>query len=77
MTKNHLKRLGKDLSGVAGEPCEVEDIRGHIYVFTSELGSLRLFRHYVHMKSKQDFNQGYSQNLKTHYFSVDFSHLKG
>lgn len=73
MTENQLKRLGKDLSGVAGEPTEVKEIKGMVYVFTSELGSLRLFRHYVHMKSPKVFNQAYSQNMKSWYFSVDFS----
>ena len=70
MTDNQLARIGKDLAGVAGEPCDVQDISGCVYVFTSELGSLRLLQHYRRCDSAR---AGYSVNRKTFYFSLELN----
>ena len=68
MTDNQLARIRKDLAGIAGEPCDVQDISGCIYVFTSELGSLRLLQKYRDCKNAR---AGYSENRQTFYFSLE------
>lgn len=68
MTENQLARIGKDLAGIAGEPCDVQDISGCIYVFTSELGSLRLLQKYRECKNAR---AGFSKNRNTYYFSLE------
>ena len=70
MTKNQLARIGKDLAGIAGEPVEVEDIKGVVYVFGSELATLRLLLQY---RNNNQARVGYSQNFHSHYFSLELN----
>ena len=65
MTPQQLSRVKTSYSKIAGEDITVELIGGAIYVFCSELGTLRLFR------TMPSSRQGYSQNRKTFYFSVE------
>ena len=64
-TPNQIARTQIDYSAIAGEPVKVEQIGGAIYAFGSEVATLRLFRKMPNMR------QGYSDNLKTFYFSVE------
>lgn len=65
LTKAQLDRLQRDYHKIAGESIQIEQIRDTIYCYGSELATLRLFRK---MPNKR---QGYSENLKTFYFSLD------
>ena len=65
LTANQIARTARDYSEIAGEIVTVEQISGAIYVFGSELATLRLFRT---MPTKR---QGYSVNLKKFYFSIE------
>lgn len=60
-----VKRTQVEYSRIAGEPVEVQQIGSAIYVFGSELATLRLFRK---MPNKR---QGYSENLERFYFTFD------
>lgn len=68
MTKNQLARIGKDLAGIAGEPCDVIEIKGTIYLFGSELATLRLLQKY---RECSNARAGYSTNRETYYFSLE------
>ena len=68
MTEAQLKRLSKDLNEYAGEAVTVKQISGAIYAFGSELATLRILMKY---RTVEKARQGYSENLKTHYFSLD------
>ena len=50
---------------MVGEQVIVEEIGGAMYVFGSELATLRLFRKMPHIL------QGYSENRKTFYVRID------
>lgn len=68
MTPAQLQRVEQDYSKIAGEPVTVDRICDTLYVYGSELATLRLFRK---MPNKR---QGYSENLQTFYFSLDLLH---
>lgn len=65
ITKNQLKRTQQDYSRMVGEQVIVEEIGGAMYVFGSELATLRLFRKMPHIM------QGYSENRQTFYVRID------
>jgi hypothetical protein len=64
-TNFNKTRLANDYSKITGEPVTVEFIAGAIYVFGSELATLRLFRA---MPNKR---QGYSAARESFYFSIE------
>lgn len=64
-TESQLERVQRTYSKIAGENVTVEQISGAIYVYGSELATLRLFRKMPNMR------QGYSTNLQKFYFSVE------
>lgn len=66
MTNEQMNRIVADYSRHAGETVTAELINSTLYIYCSELGSLRLYRIGHAMV---DANQGYSTNLGTHYFS--------
>lgn len=59
-------RAAKQWSTIAKEPVKVEVIGGTIYAFGSELACLRI--HYE-FRYCDGVHFGYSENLKSHYFS--------
>lgn len=61
----NLKRFESEYSKIAGEQVSLENIGDTIYVFCSELASLRLFRK---MPNKR---QGYSEPRKSFYFAIE------
>jgi hypothetical protein len=65
ITAEHIKRVQKEYSAIAGEPVEVQQISGAVYVFGSEIATLRLFRKMPHIR------QGYSENRATFYCSIE------
>lgn len=73
MTPDQHNRTVAMLSEFAGEPVEVEQIKGAIYGFASELGCLRMFAKYnsngsVHNKHVR---VGFSTNLNRWYLSLE------
>lgn len=64
-TADQIKRVTEDYSKIAGEPVEVEQVGDALYVFGSELATLRLFRK---MPAQR---QGYSGPLSKFYFCVE------
>jgi len=71
ITESMIKRAKNDFAYIAKEAVEVEHIKGTLYVFGSELATLRLFRKYNTAKRNEKTRQAYSPNLKTWYFSLD------
>ena len=68
ITNNQIKRLVDNYSNIAKEAVTVEIIVETIYVFGSELATLKLLKKFNKAKN---VNQGYSENLETFYFSID------
>jgi len=67
-TDAQLKRAEKDFQKYAGdEKITIEEINDTIYVYGSELATLRIFKKYHKGNSVV---QGYSKNLKTFYFAL-------
>ena len=69
---NKTKRVaGEKLNGIARELADnIKFGDGYITWLGSELGTLRLYREYG---SQQDrISQGYSENLKMFYFTLEF-----
>ena len=52
------------------EPYTFEVIRDTLYIFSSELATLRMFRKFNGFVRNKNTDQGYSENLKTFYFSI-------
>ena len=49
---------------------EIEIVNSTIYVFCSELDSLKIWKKYNFTKHNDNTYQGYSNNLKSFYFSL-------
>jgi hypothetical protein len=76
MTPAQHARTAQMLTEFAGEPVEVEQIKGTIYGFASELGCLRIFAKYnsngaVHNKK---IRVGFSSNLNRWFASLDLEY---
>ena len=65
MKESRVETLTKQFSGHAGEPVEVQEIGGSIYVFGTELATLRIFKRYAECNN---VSQGYSANRETFFF---------
>ena len=64
------EKTAQELGRIAGEPTQYSEIGGHLYIYGSELATLRLLKHYkLHKKTEQ----GYSKNLKTFFFAIDLN----
>ena len=74
LTENKLLEVTRQMSKYAGEAVTVEQITGAVYVFASELATLRIFKKYCDSKN---ISQGYSENLKTHYFRIELNFSGG
>ena len=68
ITEAQFERMVKDLNDYAGEAVVVETINDTVYAYGSELATLRILMKY---RTVEHARQGYSVNLKTHYFSLD------
>lgn len=64
LTDAQINRITSDYSAIAKEQVTIEQIGTSVYVFGSELATLRLFR------SMPTITQGYSENLKTFYTAM-------
>ena len=62
--QGYMQQIAKD------EPITVEDIKGCLYVFGSELACLRIFAHYQKTPNPRA-RVDYSVNLSTWFFSLD------
>ena len=68
ITESQLERISKDLNNYASEAVKIELINDTVYAYGSELATLRILMKY---RTVERARQGYSENLKTHYFSLD------
>ena len=66
-------RLHQDWTRMVGEPVMVEDVKGMIYAFGSELAVLRLFHRHMSINPSKKYRAGYSENKDSWYFSLDRS----
>jgi len=70
ITNNRIQRLTDNYSNIAKEAVSVEIINDVIYVFGSELATLKLLKKFRNSKNAR---QDYSVNLETFYFSLDLN----
>ena len=70
-TRSQRQRLIDDWQRIADEGGLFEFFDDGISFYGSELATLRLFRYYAHRNIIDRICQGYSENLGTHYFSLD------
>lgn len=68
MESTKIHRAAREWSEIAGEPVSVEEIKGTLYAYGSELACLRLYRKWTGAKN---VTSGYSTNMKTWYFRVE------
>lgn len=71
MTVEGLKRLTHDWNRVTLEPIKIEQIRGAVYAYGSELACLRLFYYYRYSPDKA--RASFSVSLNTWYFSLELN----
>lgn len=71
MTAQMIERSRMDMQGYAGDqPITVESAPGALYVFGSELATLRILKKYRESKSVR---HDWSENLQTWYISLEFT----
>ena len=63
-TPDQLKRVQQEYSHIAGEQIEIEEIKGVIYAFGSEIAVLRLYR-----KFRGHGRSEYSTNMRRWFFT--------
>ncbi len=69
-----IRKIDLDMfKQMAGEPVEAENVKGTIYVFGSELATLRIFAKYQANGSVHNpkARVGHSANLGKFYFALD------
>lgn len=73
MTTAQAQRTEKMMAEFAKEAVKIEKIKGNLYVYGSELACLRIFAKYNSNGSHpcKKVQVGYSENLKSFYFSLD------
>ncbi len=71
LMKGFVKRVAHDLGQVAKEDIEVEAIGDTVYVFGSELATLRMFMYYNRYHRNEKTRQDFSLPRNSHYFSLD------
>lgn len=76
LTPNQFERQKREWSLVAGEKIELEYINETLYAFGSELATLRLFKAYQFGIANGTIRQGFSANMNTYYFCLDFRAIK-
>lgn len=72
LSREQSKRLVSDFVRMAGgESVVVEQISGVIYVYTTELGAMRISLKYLPQMASGSARVGYSENLGTWYFRLE------
>jgi hypothetical protein len=67
--KNKADKVKKDWEKIAKEKLDVEEIKGTIYAYGSELATLRLLKKYI--KSGDKVKADFSTNLKKFFFRLE------
>jgi len=70
----YTDRMKSDWEKVTKEPIEVHYCKGNYDAYGSELAALRLFHHYNQYSDNSETQRarmGYSENLKTWYFTLE------
>lgn len=70
-----IKATAEEYARAGGEAFRYEVIRDTLYIFSSELATLRMFRKYNNFSRNNQTDQGYSENLGTFYFAITFKGL--
>jgi hypothetical protein len=68
ITQSQLETLKNDLERIASETITIEVIHDVIYVYCSEIASLRLLKAY---RKAKNADAGFSENLNTFFFNID------
>lgn len=68
-----IEAFTREIASYAGETVMSEVIGDTIYIFGSELATLRLFKKYNNVKRNEKTDCGYSENMGSFYFSLYFS----
>jgi hypothetical protein len=72
MTEQQIKRTANMFSGYAQEPVIVEEIKGAIYAFGSELGARRIFGQYNKVQGAKIVGcVEYSKPMESWYFCLE------
>lgn len=71
ITTGMLLRTKQDWEQYAKESVSVENIKGTIYGFGSELACLRLYYRYRHSIKDGKVDVGFSKNMNSWYFSLE------
>lgn len=69
-TESQRNRIITDWQNIAGEGGLFDFGDDYIDFYGSEVATLRLFKYYSFNVSR--ISSGYSENLKTHYFTLEF-----
>jgi hypothetical protein len=67
-TTAQIERTTREWSQIASEPVRVEQIRGAMYAYGSELACLRLYRKF---NGAPNVTSAYSANMQTWFFRVE------
>lgn len=67
-TEKQIKVLTKQMENIAGERVKIEDIKGTVYIFGTELATLRILKKF---RDSTNVRHGYSKNLETYYVSIE------
>lgn len=72
MSESIIKGTASEYARVGDEPYTYEVIRDTLYIFSSELATLRMFKKYNQFSRNQQTDQGYSENLGVFYFAITY-----
>lgn len=68
LSANKIEQTRKDWEKIAKETLVLEQVKGVLYAFGSELAALRLYYKFRHSKGAR---AEYSSNLRSWYFSLE------
>ena len=68
LTPELVSRASKDFNSISGEIGRTEAIKGTLYYYGTELGTLRLLKKY---RQTVKADQGYSETMCTFYFRLE------
>jgi hypothetical protein len=74
MTLTQIKRLSTDWTYIAQEIITVEYLKGFVFGYGTELGTLRIFKKYNLCVKNKKIIHDYCKNLKTWFISLELNY---